>query len=247
MFVSVEREWLAAKLEAGASYETIAREAGCSPSKVSYWAGKWGLTSAHTEQHAARGGIDEALLRDLAAQGRSIRAMAAALDRSPTTVRHWLGKLQIRTPAAIRIAEGRAARETGTEHPLLTCPIHGLTRHVGRDDGFRCARCRSDHVTERRRRVKLLLVEDAGGACAICGYDRYPGALQFHHADPTSKAFEISGRGVTRALEAARAEARKCVLLCANCHAEVERGVTDLPVRSSPPGQVPGSAASDPG
>jgi hypothetical protein len=43
----------------------------------------------------------------------------------------------------------------------------------------------------------------------------------------------LSRRGVTRALVEAREEARKCVLLCANCHAEVEAGVTaierDLP------------------
>jgi transposase-like protein len=243
----MERAWLAERLEAGASYEAIAREAGCSPSKVSYWAGKHGLTSAHREQHAARGDIDEVFLRELAAKGRSIRAMAKALDRSPTTVRHWLAKLEIRTSAAVRRAEGRAARAAGTADPVLTCPIHGPTRHVGRDDGFRCARCRSEHVTERRRRVKLLLIEDAGGACAVCGYARCAGALQFHHADPTSKAFEISGQGVTRALESARAEARKCVLLCANCHAEVERGVTHLPLRSETSGQVPDSAVPDPG
>ncbi|HEV7750182.1 MAG TPA: hypothetical protein VGO71_01510 [Baekduia sp.] len=243
----MERAWLAERLATGASYEAIAGEAGCSPSTVSYWAAKHGLISSHTEQHAARGGIDEPLLRELTAQGRSIRAMAKALDRSPTTVRHWLAKLEIQTSAAVRRAEGRAARAAGTEDPLLTCPIHGLTRHVGRDDGFRCARCRSDHVTERRRRVKLLLIADAGGACAVCGYDRCPGALQFHHADPTSKAFEISGQGVTRALESARVEARKCVLLCANCHAEVERGLTRLPVRSKSLGQVPGSAVPDPG
>lgn len=221
----MERAWLAERLGAGASYEAIAREAGCSPSKVSCWAGKHGLTSAHREQHAARGDIDEVVLRELAAKGRSIRAMAKALDRSPTTVRHWLAKLEIRTSAAVRRAEGRAARAAGTADPVLTCPIHGPTRHVGRDDGFRCARCRSEHVTERRRRVKLLLIEDAGGACAVCGYARCAGALQFHHADPTSKAFEISGQGVTRALESARAEARKCVLLCANCHMEVEAGL----------------------
>jgi transposase-like protein len=243
----MERAWLAERLGTGASYEAIAREAGCSPSKVSYWAGKHGLASAHREQHAARGDIDELFLRELAAKGRSIRAMAKALDRSPTTVRHWLAKLEIRTSAAVRRAEGRAARAAGTADPVLPCPIHGPTRHVGRDDGFRCARCRSEHVTERRRRVKLLLIEDAGGACAICGYARCAGALQFHHADPTSKAFEISGQGVTRALESARAEARKCVLLCANCHAEVERGVTHLPLRSNTSGQVPDSAVPDPG
>jgi len=35
-------------------------------------------------------------------------------------------------------------------------------------------------------------------------------------------------QGVTRSLARAKAEAEKCVLLCANCHAEVESGVRSL-------------------
>jgi transposase-like protein len=243
----MDRAWLAGRLEAGASYEAIAREAGCSASKVSYWARKHGLTSNHTARHRARGPIDETELRRLVAEGASIRSIAASLGRSPTAVRHWLDKHGVRTPAAIRLAEGGAARAAEIQQPILTCPLHGRTRHVRRDDGFRCAQCRSDHVSERRRRLKVQLVEEAGGACVICGYDRHPAALQFHHLDPTAKSFEISGQGVTRALAAARAEANKCVLLCANCHVEVERGVADLPVRSNPPGLLPGSAVLDPG
>ena len=43
--------------------------------------------------------------------------------------------------------------------------------------------------------------------------------------DPTTKEFALSHRGVSRALKRAHAEADKCVLLCANCHAEVEAGL----------------------
>ena len=79
-------------------------------------------------------------------------------------------------------------------------------------------------VLDWRRRAKQRLIAEAGGCCQICGYDRFPAALQFHHVDPSQKSFSISHRGVTIALDAARAEAGKCVLLCANCHAEVEGG-----------------------
>ena len=61
-----------------------------------------------------------------------------------------------------------------------------------------------------------------------CGYDTCIAALHFHHLDPTSKSFHVSQPGVTRLLARARAEAGKCVLLCSNCHAEVEAGVTVL-------------------
>jgi hypothetical protein len=40
----------------------------------------------------------------------------------------------------------------------------------------------------------------------------------------------MSQRGVTLSLARLRAEARKCVLLCGNCHAEVEAGVANIPI-----------------
>jgi hypothetical protein len=55
------------------------------------------------------------------------------------------------------------------------------------------------------------------------------GALEFHHLDPGEKRLEVNAKGVSLALETLRAEAQKCILLCANCHAEVERGLATLP------------------
>jgi hypothetical protein len=52
--------------------------------------------------------------------------------------------------------------------------------------------------------------------------------LHFHHVDPATKSFGLSvsfGKG----LEKLRAEAKKCVLVCANCHGEIESGVIDSP------------------
>jgi hypothetical protein len=241
----MERNWLARRLEEGASYEAIARDAGCSPSKVSYWAAKHGLSSAHTRRHAARGGIDEQLLRQMVGAHFSIREIAETLDRSGATVRHWLAKLELETiplrhsPAAMRAAAA------GQTEATLYCAVHGITRHVRRDNGFRCAKCRVTHVSDRRRAIKRLLLDEAGGACLICGYDRCVAALHFHHLDPTQKSFTLA-LGGARSIENVRAEASKCVVLCANCHAEVESGVVDVPVRSVAPG-FPGSATPDRG
>ena len=79
------------------------------------------------------------------------------------------------------------------------------------------------------RRTRERLVAEHGGRCAICGYDRYPSALAFHHLDPAEKEFGLSARGLTRGIAELRKEASKCVLLCANCHAEVEGGLTQYP------------------
>jgi len=97
----------------------------------------------------------------------------------------------------------------------------------------RCLRCRSEAVARRRRLIKRQLVTEAGGHCHICGYDRYIGALQFHHLDPAAKTFSVGQAGLTRSLERARQEAQKCALLCSNCHAEVEGGLASLTAAGS--------------
>jgi hypothetical protein len=116
------------------------------------------------------------------------------------------------------------------KHIQRVCQTHGLARFVLEGRGYyRCTRCRVDRVAARRRKVREILVAEAGGRCQICGYDRYVGALHFHHRDPSQKSFGLAARGFTRGIAAQRAEARKCVLLCANCHAEVEAGIVELP------------------
>src|SRR3954453_22432628 len=124
----------------------------------------------------------------------------------------------------------RGRTRLGTADRGAICTRPGLTRFQLRSDGecYRCMRCRSDDVSDARRRRKARLVDAAGGCCAVCGYDAYAGALQFHHLDPATKEFSVSQRGVTLSFERALAEARKCVLLCANCHAEVEGGHRSL-------------------
>lgn len=147
------------------------------------------------------------------------------MGRTPTTIRHWLREYGLQT----RWAERRQASKEGRRELTLPCARHGLTTfRLGRNAGYRCAKCNSDAVSKRRRRVKRILVEEAGGACRLCGYSRCVAALEFHHVAPAEKRFTLSHRGVTRSIERARAEAQKCVLLCANCHAEVEAGIAVL-------------------
>jgi hypothetical protein len=77
--------------------------------------------------------------------------------------------------------------------------------------------------------MKTVLVEEAGGACCICGYGENMRALHFHHVRPAEKCIEINAKGIALSLERLRGEARKCVLLCSNCHAEVESGAASIP------------------
>jgi hypothetical protein len=64
-------------------------------------------------------------------------------------------------------------------------------------------------------------------------------ALHFHHLEPSKKRHAINAKGVALSLEKLRAEAQKCVLLCSNCHAEVEDGMVSVPAEvldRRPPG-----------
>ncbi len=226
----MDKESLESLLDHGVSVEQIARRFGKDPSTVSYWMKKYGLVSPYKEKHAAKGGIEREPLAALVGLGASIGAISRELGRSHATVRHWLLKYGLQTRSAVRRRDAKAARSAGSLTMQAVCAHHGETEFWLEGRGsFRCSMCRKEAVTKRRRRVKEILVKEAGGACAICGYDEWIGALQFHHRRPGEKEFEISGAGITRSLERARNEARKCILLCSNCHAEVEAGRKVLP------------------
>jgi hypothetical protein len=96
--------------------------------------------------------------------------------------------------------------------------------------GYRwsCKRCVGAAVTRRKQKLKRILVEETGGSCCLCGYDRCIVNLGFHHVDPSQKSFAMS-MAVGRSIAAFREEARKCVLVCANCHGEIEAGLIQSP------------------
>jgi transposase len=230
--ISMDEMQLSDMIHDGLSLEQIANSVDRHPSTVSYWLAKYGLQAVNSDKHRARGAIERDELEALVDEGLSITELAEALDRSKATVRHWLRKYELKTLQATRRAQRRAVLDLsdtdGVEPPrqlVMQCREHGETAFVREGSGYyRCARCRSESVAAHRRRLKEQLVAEAGGRCVLCGYDRRMRALEFHHLDPSSKAFALSRRGITLSLEALRAEARKCVLLCSNCHAEVEDG-----------------------
>ena len=163
--------------------------------------------------------------------GMSIAQLAKRFECSKGSVRYWLAKYDLKT----HHRSGResspgvlAARAAGLRDAVLECSIHGVTDFVLDTEGnYRCRACRVTAVVKRRRRVKEKLTQEAGGRCQLCGYDRYQGALAFHHVDPQTKVMTIA-YGITLAIETLRAETQKCVLLCHNCHAEVEAGLREV-------------------
>ena len=83
-------------------------------------------------------------------------------------------------------------------------------------------------VTERRRKLKVMVVEYKGNKCALCGYKKCVWAFDLHHIDESKKEFGLSVRGLTRSWHKIQKEADKCILVCANCHREIHSGITQL-------------------
>ena len=112
---------------------------------------------------------------------------------------------------------------------MKICRKHGETKHFERPDGaYRCGKCASEWVIRNRQRKKSKLVEVFGGKCKVCGYKKHVGALDFHHLNPKTKSFALSVKGLSYSWESLLREAEKCILVCKNCHSEIEAGVTKL-------------------
>jgi transposase len=219
-------------LDDGLSRAEIGRRVGRHEATVAYWVARYGLRATGSNKHSPRGALAREKLESLIAAGLSIAQIADQVGRSKATVRHWLAKYELKTAAVAgrrRTATVSDARERGLNEVDLACVRHGDTRFVSDVRGYyRCAKCRSASVSRRRRRVKEILVQEAGGECRICGYARCVSALEFHHRVPAEKRFGLASQGLARSLGAIRVEAEKCVLLCSNCHAEVEAGISSL-------------------
>lgn len=222
----MDKRFLEGCLKNGMSLEAIGEEVGKHPSTVGYWLKKHGLSAVGKDRFSPRGGLDRGTLEIAVEKGLTLNEMAKSVSRDISTVRYWLRRYGLKATGGARRRETREAKQRGLRHIERRCSRHGRTRFVLENRGsYRCMKCRRSDVSAWRRRAKQRLVEEAGGKCQVCGYDRYLGALQFHHLDPSKKSFSLSRRGCTRAFAELQAEAAKCVLLCANCHAEVENGV----------------------
>jgi hypothetical protein len=102
---------------------------------------------------------------------------------------------------------------------------------AGRQKRFCSRRCKNADTNHRHQSYlaqskrglgrKEELLAAAGGRCTRCGYGRNLAALTWHHLDPERKKFSLDLRSLSnRSIDEIHAELAKCIVLCANCHAE---------------------------
>lgn len=88
----------------------------------------------------------------------------------------------------------------------------------------------SQLVKDWRARTKERMVKSMGGCCQICGYSKTNRALEFHHINPEQKEYAFGDlRSSIKGWKIISEELKKCILLCSNCHKEVEDGITPMP------------------
>jgi transposase len=179
----MDRVALEQMLDQGMSLAEIGRRFDRHESTVAYWVEKYGLEAVNRARVAPRGGLERCELERLVVRRLSIAEIAREVGRSKATVRHWLRRYGLRTNGKLgrRPQRERAlARAANLDVVVLTCRYHGDTEFWLNARGYyRCKQCRSEAVTRRRRKMKALLVEEAGGACSLCGYARSVWALHF--------------------------------------------------------------------
>ena len=86
----------------------------------------------------------------------------------------------------------------------------------------------SERVMRAQRRKKMFAVEQFGGKCQICGYDKCISALDFHHVDKTSKKENPAYVIMRWSWKKAKTELEKCILVCSNCHREIHFKSMDI-------------------
>ena len=121
---------------------------------------------------------------------------------------------------------------------IKECKKHGLTEYRQYKNGkksnpvYRCLKCNVEAVKKRRHELKEKAVAYKGGKCVKCGYNKCIGALEFHHPDK-NKEFGIGAKGYTQSWEKVKKELDKCMLVCSNCHKEIEEDLLNASVAQS--------------
>lgn len=102
-------------------------------------------------------------------------------------------------------------------HELVGASISTIRYHVSPHQ----RKCSQLRKSKSRKNMMKRLRELYGNKCKICGYNKSQSALSFHHTDPNVKENNISDMVRMGSFLKMKEEAKKCILICSNCHHEL--------------------------
>lgn len=112
------------------------------------------------------------------------------------------------------------------EKQCLICGKTFIPKDKNANQRTCCYNCMPDGIQYSRGDFLNLIKKQRGGKCERCGYNKYLGALDFHHINPTEKDFTIGNRDFK--LKDCIKETKKCILICSNCHKELHDNMWNI-------------------
>jgi hypothetical protein len=162
--------------------------------------------------------------------GIRVSAIARAMGAPRSTTRYWLRKYGLSPVSGRAQALDRPTKNGARYHG--SCSMHGDTIFVVRANGtgntsrvrYRCVKCELDVVDARRRNRREDAYASRGYQCRKCKSVLPSAVLEWHHREPDDKVANVNTL-LNSSHDRFWAEVKKCDLLCANCHAEVEEQI----------------------
>ncbi len=167
--------------------------------------------------------IKKEILEDLVDRDYTRREVANELGIGYSTVHHYMSRYNLK----FKRTELQKQQEN-RKHKCLECGEANPKNFYGKRKK-QCKKCFNKKCAELIREKRKRIIDERGGECESCGYNKYIGALDFHHPDPDEKD---PNWNVTKnwTYERMKKQTDKCVLLCSNCHREEHarmRGLLD--------------------
>lgn len=110
-----------------------------------------------------------------------------------------------------------------THDQLIRQRASGRLRYYERKNNPRYIAIQKKANAKMRASRRVLINQLKDGGCNMCGYNKNYSALQFHHINQDAKEYVISDLYRIGNINKLKEEIKKCVLVCANCHAEIHR------------------------
>ena len=108
-------------------------------------------------------------------ENKSTRDISKEHNIGQTTVRYWLKKYGLKTNPLRRI-----------KFYFCKCGESNPDNFYGKQKK-QCKKCFNDSRIKVFNETKQKAVDYKGGKCVACSYDKYIGALEFHHINPEEK------------------------------------------------------------